>query len=119
MYPATISDLATEPTTGIDGQAGYPATITADNPLPDSLTGVNLRVTLTAASTDTEVRVVPLAAVSTSADGTSRVTVVSGPNDAEGVDVAVVAGISADGFVAVEPVDAGTLVEGDLVVIGT
>lgn len=119
VYPATISDLATEPTTGTDGQAGYPATITTDNPLPDSLTGANLRVTLTAASTDTEVLVVPLAAVSTSADGTSRVTVVSGPNDAEGVDVAVVAGISADGFVAVEPVDEDALVEGDLVVIGT
>lgn len=118
-YPATITELATDPTTGPDGQQGYPAVLTPDEPLPDGLTGANLRVTITAASTDTDVLVVPLAAVSTSADGTSRVTVAAGPNDPEPVDVAVVAGISADGFVAIEAVEDGSIGEGDLVVVGT
>lgn len=118
-YPATITELATDPTTGPDGQQGYSAVVTPDEPLPDGLTGANLRVTITAASTETDVLVVPLAAVSTSADGTSRVTVAAGPNDPDPVDVAVVAGISADGFVAIEPVGDGSIGEGDLVVVGT
>jgi multidrug efflux pump subunit AcrA (membrane-fusion protein) len=81
------------------------------------LTGSNLRVTITAASTQTEALVVPLAAVSSAGDGTTRVSIVAGPN-ASPVDVAVDVGLSADGFVVVEPVVAGALGEGDLVVVG-
>ena len=116
-YPAKISSIAEQPTTGADGQLGFAATITPDQPLPQELAGANLRVTITAASTETATLVVPLAAVSSSADGATRVSVVDNPNGTP-VDVPVTAGLSADGFVAVEPTAAGGLSEGDLVVVG-
>jgi len=81
------------------------------------LTGANLRVTITAASTDTAELVVPLAAVSSAANGITRVSIVTDPN-ATPIDVAVEAGLSADGFVAVTPLDPDSLHEGDLVVTG-
>lgn len=109
----TIADTQT---TGDDGQIGYPMTIHADEPLPDQLAQTNLRVTITAASTDTDALVVPLAAISSSADGSTNVSVL-GP-DEEPTVVPVVAGISADGFVAIEPGDASSLAEGDSVVVG-
>jgi multidrug efflux pump subunit AcrA (membrane-fusion protein) len=116
-YPATISSIAEQPTTGSDGQLGFAATIAPDQPLPQELSGANLRVTVTAASTESASLVVPLAAVSSSADGATRVSVVDSPNG-NPVDVPVTAGLSADGFVAVEPTVAGGLSEGDLVVVG-
>lgn len=116
-YPATISTIAEQPSTGADGQLGFAATITPDQPLPQELSGANLRVTITAASTESESLVVPLAAVSSSADGSTRVSTIDSPNGTP-VDVPVTAGLSADGFVAVEPADAAALSEGDLVVVG-
>jgi multidrug efflux pump subunit AcrA (membrane-fusion protein) len=91
--------------------------IEATEALPDSLAGVNLRVTITAASSETEALVVPLAAVSSTAGGATRVSVLAAGRSAP-VDVAVKVGISADGFVAVEPVESGGLSEGDQVVVG-
>lgn len=117
IYPAKISTIAEQPSTSADGQLGFAATITPDQPLPPELSGVNLRVTITAASTEIETLVVPLAAVSSSADGATRVSIVDNPNGTP-VDVPVTAGLSADGFVAVEPTAAGALSEGDLVVVG-
>jgi multidrug efflux pump subunit AcrA (membrane-fusion protein) len=78
---------------------------------------VNLRVTITAAATDGEVLVVPLAAVSSAADGSTRVSILGSANGSP-VEVAVTAGLSADGFVAIEPVEPGSLAAGDLVVVG-
>jgi multidrug efflux pump subunit AcrA (membrane-fusion protein) len=63
------------------------------------------------------VLVVPLAAVSASADATARVSVLA-EGAIDPVDVPVEVGISADGFVAVEPVVAGALTVGDRVVVG-
>lgn len=117
VYPATISDVSDVSVTGVDGQLGFAAVITPEVVLPDGLTGTNLRVTITAASTETESLVVPLAAVSSGADGTTRVSKIDDPNGVP-VDVAVTAGLSADGFVAIEPVGAGGVVAGDLVVVG-
>jgi peptidoglycan hydrolase-like protein with peptidoglycan-binding domain len=116
-YSAKVSQIADEPVTGSDGQLGYPATVTPDAALPDRLSGANLRVTITAASTESAQLVVPLAAVSSGADGTTRVSVVESPND-EPVDVAVDAGLSADGFVVVRALDPSALAAGDLVVVG-
>jgi hypothetical protein len=118
-YPATVHSVAEEPVLAADGQLGHPVTITPDESLPDGLTGANLRVTITAASTDTAVLVVPLAAVTSAADGTTRVSVVTSPNDARPIDVVVAAGMSADGFVAIEPVVDGQIEAGDSVVVGT
>jgi hypothetical protein len=116
-YPASIAELGNDSVTGPDGQLGHPAVITPDALLPDSLTGANVRVTITSASTEGPALIVPLAAVSSSADGTTRVSVVDGPNGAP-VDVEVEAGMSADGFVVIEPVVAGAVDAGDLVVVG-
>lgn len=116
-YPATITEIADTATTGTDAQSGHAVTITSDSPLPDGLSGVNLRVTITAASTETETLVVPLAAVSSGADGSTNVSLLT-PNADEPTVVAVVTGLSADGFVAIEPVIAGTVDAGDLVVTG-
>ena len=115
-YPATVTEIAAEPVTGADGQVANPITITPDETLPDEVTGTNLRITLTAASTGTEELVVPVAAVNSSAGGTVRVTTLDAAG--EPVEVEVTAGLSADGFVAVEPAVAGSLEAGDEVIVG-
>lgn len=101
-------------TSATSGQPGYPAVIEAD--LPEEWSGRNVRVTFTAASTDHEVLVVPSAAVSSAADGATRVQVER--IDGTVATVAVIAGLLADGFVEVAPVDDGALGEGERVVIG-
>lgn len=116
-YPAILSTVADNPTTGLDGQSGYRAVITPDEPLPVELTGANLRVTISAASTDTPTLVVPITAISSSADGTTSVSVLlAGASDP--ILVPVTAGLSADGFVAIEPLEADALGAGDRVVVG-
>lgn len=117
-YPATITSIAPAAASGTDGQLGYPTLITPAEPLPDTLTGANVRVTITTAATETPELVVPLAAVSSAADGRTRVSVVSDSNGVP-VDVEVDAGLSADGFVAVTPTKPDALHEGDRVVVGT
>ena len=116
-YPATISEIATTAITGADGQLGYPMVLTPDSPLPAELAGANVRVTITAASTDTESLVVPVAAVSSAGDGSARVSVLRAAAT-DPVDVPVTAGLSADGFIAVEPVNPNGLNVGDRVVVG-
>jgi len=116
-YPATITDIATTATTGADGQLGYPTVLTPNNPLPAELAGANVRVTITAASTDSESLVVPVAAVSSGGDGSARVSVLKA-DTTDPVDVPVTAGLSADGFIAVEPVNPTGLNVGDRVVVG-
>lgn len=120
VYQATISEIADTAVTGPDGQSGVPAVVTSEESLPDSLSGSNLRVTITAASTESEALVVPLAAVSSAADGSVNVSVLplDADPDIEPLPVAVTTGLSADGFVSVEPVDPDGLVEGDRVVVG-
>ncbi len=120
-YPATITTVADTATTTGDGGLGYLIAITPDDALPDAVNGANLRVTITAASTDTPTLVVPLAAVSSSADGSTYVSVVTGTDvtvDTDPTLVPVKAGLTADGFVAVEPVDVDSLTEGVRVVVG-
>ena len=116
-YPATVTSIATASVIDPSGQTTYPAVITPDDPLPDNLTGANLRVTITSAASDGAALVVPLAAVSSDASGGQRVSVLPDGTD-DPVDVAVTVGISADGFIAVEPVEPGALGEGDKVVVG-
>ncbi len=116
-YPATITNIADNATTGPDGTSGYQATITPDTPLPAELTGTNLRVTINAASSDTETLVVPITAISSAADGTTTVAVLPAGSP-EPIPVQVSTGISADGFVAIEPADPADLHDGDKVVVG-
>lgn len=116
-FAATLTSIADQPSTDASGQTGRAAIVTPDEPLPATLVGANLRLTFTTAASDGEVLVVPLAAVSSSADGATRVSVLrAGKKDP--VDVQVNVGISADGFVAVEPLETDGLKVGDLVVVG-
>jgi peptidoglycan hydrolase-like protein with peptidoglycan-binding domain len=119
-YPAAISEIADTAVTGVDGQTGHPIVLTTVEALPDTLSGANLRVTITAASTETATLVVPLAAVSSTANGSTEVSILPAraAADAEPVAVAVTTGLSADGFVAVEPADADALSVDDVVVVG-
>lgn len=116
-FAATITQIADTQTADSTGQVGRAALVTPDEPLPSELAGVNLRVTVTAAASDGEVLVVPVAAVSAGADGATRVSILRA-GDTDPVDVAVTVLLTADGFAGVEPASEATLQEGDLVVVG-
>ena len=89
--------------------------ITPDQPLDEAMRGKNLRVAIDVKATSGEVLVVPVSAVSGTADGHARVIKLAGE---EKVDVPVRAGLVADGYVEVTPTDAGSLSAGDSVVVG-
>jgi peptidoglycan hydrolase-like protein with peptidoglycan-binding domain len=98
------------------GARSYPMLVTpTESPLDERLAGADARLTVQAAATAGEVLVVPLTAVYNGADGNTAVLkVLPGGRQQR---VAVTAGVSGDGFVAVTPVD-GSLAAGDLVVVG-
>jgi len=82
------------------------------------LNDLPVRITIPISSTgDTLVLVVPVAAVSLAADGTSRVEVETDPKK-ETKLVNVKPGISSNGLVQVDPLEKGSLNEGDRVVVG-
>ena len=116
-YPAKLATIAATATADASGSLSRAATVVPVKPLPASLAGTNVRVTITAAASDGEVLVVPLSAVSSTAGGATRVSVLE-PGTANPVDVPVTPGISADGFVAVTPTDPAGLKAGDVVVVG-
>lgn len=113
---ARLAHLATEPTSSGSGVQGHAVVVEEVDEIPATWSGRNVRVTFTAAATDGEVLVVPLAAVSAGADGQARVHVLG--STGEPVEVSVEAGLSADGFVEVRPVDPYALDAGDDVVVG-
>jgi multidrug efflux pump subunit AcrA (membrane-fusion protein) len=97
-YRATVTHVSDTQTVGADGQSGFAAIVTPAESLPNLLWATNLRVTITAASTQ-------------------AVTLVADAGAAPMV-VPIKAGLSADGFVSIVPVTDGTLAKGDLVVVG-
>lgn len=108
-----VTRVADTPGThGVDGYHIY-FEVRVDK-TPTALAGFSLRLTIPIESTKGSVIVVPLSAVSLAADGTSRVQV---QRDGALEYIAVKPGLSADGFVEVEPVE-GTLAAGQLVVVG-
>lgn len=108
-----VSRVAETPgTNGVDGFHIYFETLVDET--PTSLEGFSLRLTIPVQTTGDAVLVVPVSALSLSADGTSRIQI---ERDGQLEFVVVEPGLSADGFVAVTPVD-GTLEAGQLVVIG-
>jgi hypothetical protein len=107
---ATVA--GTPGTNGVDGYHIYMEVRVDETPTP--LQGFSLRLTIPIQSTQGAVTVVPISALSLAADGTSRVQVQKG----EALEyVVVVPGLSADGFVEVDPVDE-ELQPGQLVVVG-
>jgi hypothetical protein len=108
-----VSRVADTPgTNGVDGFHVYFETVV--DGAPASLVGASVRLTVPVESTGGSVLAVPVNAVTLAADGSSRI---QRNNDGNLEYVTVEPGLSADGFVAVRPVDS-SLAAGDLVVIG-
>ena len=109
----TISRVADAPgTNGVDGFHVYFEVLVDES--PPSLVGASVRLTVPVESTGGSVLAVPVSAVTLSADGSSRVQ-----KDDSGTlkFVTVEPGLSAEGYVAVKPLDS-VLEPGDLVVVG-
>jgi peptidoglycan hydrolase-like protein with peptidoglycan-binding domain len=98
-----------------NGVRAHTVHVKPNQPLDAAWLGQDVRVTVEAARTDGEVLVVPLAAVHLAADGGSFVVKVSQNGREE--RVTVTAGMSGDGYVAIQPSGAA-LEPGDRVVIG-
>lgn len=108
-----IGRVASSPgTDGVDGFHVYFEVLVDGN--PTSVVNASVRLTVPIESTDQEVLVVPVSALNLGPDGSSRVQ-----RSVDGAleQVTVVPGLSAQGYVEVEPID-GELNPGDLVVIG-
>ena len=115
---ATLSSLGEQVESADNGETrGFRAVIDAVDEVPREWTGRNVRVTFTAAATEGEVLVVPVAALSSGGDGVARVEKVG--DDGTVTTVGVEPGLSAEGFVEVTPLDGGTLEPGDLVIVGS
>jgi peptidoglycan hydrolase-like protein with peptidoglycan-binding domain len=113
-FSGVLTAIADDASTSSTGETGYVATIAPDTPIAPSLSGQNFRVTITARQTNTKVLVVPLSAVFSRADGSEVVSKVVGTKQ---VDVRVVPGLSAGGYVAINPVQPQELTAGDQVVV--
>jgi peptidoglycan hydrolase-like protein with peptidoglycan-binding domain len=95
--------------------AFIPLTAHPSKPLPAALNGENVLVTVETGRTEGPVLTVPVAAIVTTASGTSYVTVAGAHG--KRTQVAVTPGISENGYVQVTPVTAGKLAAGDRVVV--
>lgn len=111
---AVVDSVGTEPTQGAGG-TGFEIRLSFDgtalNPTPD----YTVRVTIGAELDATAVLAVPVTAVYSRADGTTFVTELG--QDEQPVDLSVVTGRTAGGWVEIIQVD-GTLDAGDAVVVG-
>jgi hypothetical protein len=108
---ASIGELAGDESSG----RGYPVVITPEATLDSRLVGEDVRLAVERASTEEEVLVVPISAITATADG--RTVVVRISADGREVRVPVTPGASGEGFVAVT-VTEGHLDSGDRVVVG-
>jgi multidrug efflux pump subunit AcrA (membrane-fusion protein) len=84
-------------------------------PLNAALNGENVLVTVETGQTEGSVLTVPVAAIVSTASGTSDVTVVGAHG--KQTQVAVTPGIAENGYVQVTPVHSGALAAGDRVVV--
>jgi multidrug efflux pump subunit AcrA (membrane-fusion protein) len=84
-------------------------------PLASALNGENVLVTVETGQTEGPVLTVPVAAIVTTASGTSHVTVVGAHG--KQTEVTVTPGISENGFVQVTPAKSGALAAGNRVVV--
>ncbi len=116
-YPGTISAIAAQPssTSSTVGPPQTMVTVRVNGPAP-ALVGTNVAVRVTLASSNGAVDIVPLAAVSTAATGSTAVTVVLPGGSQIAVPVRVL--LTTDAGVAVAPLS-GRLVAGDRVALGS
>jgi HlyD family secretion protein len=102
---------------GAQSATGYPFTISPGSGLSTTAwLGQNVRVTVTGASSPGKVLVVPVAAITSNANGTTSVQVLQAGNSEKQVQVTV--GITADGNCQVTPAVPGALSAGANVVVG-
>ncbi len=92
-----------------------PLTVHPSKPLASALNGENVLVTVETGQTEGPVLTVPVAAIVTTASGTSYVTVAGAHG--QQTEVPVTPGISENGYVQVTPVTSGKLAAGDRVVV--
>jgi peptidoglycan hydrolase-like protein with peptidoglycan-binding domain len=95
--------------------AFLPLTVHPNKPLASALNGENVLVTVETGQTEGPVLTVPVAAIVTTASGTSYVTVVGAQG--KQAEVPVTPGISENGYVQVTPLHPGALAAGDHVVV--
>jgi Putative peptidoglycan binding domain len=95
--------------------AFVPLTVHPSKPLPAALNGENVLVTVETGQTEGPVLTVPVAAIVTTASGTSYVTVAGAHG--KRTQVSVAPGISENGYVQVTPMPAGKLAASDRVVV--
>ena len=100
----------------ISGGIYLPMKIRSDKPLPGSMIGQNLSLTINAAHSNGAVLVVPEAAVFAGADGRTYVSKVTGAHSQVKVPIRI--GITGNGLVQVTPLQAGALTAGTAVVTG-
>jgi hypothetical protein len=98
-----------------EATAFVPLAVRPSTPLPAALNNENVLVTVETGRTAGPVLTVPVAAIVTTASGTSHVTVVGAHG--KQTRVAVTPGISENGYVQVTPVTVGKLAAGDRVVV--
>jgi peptidoglycan hydrolase-like protein with peptidoglycan-binding domain len=92
-----------------------PLAVHPSRPLASALNGENVLVTVETGQTEGPVLTVPVAAIVSTASGTSYVTVVGAHG--RQAQVPVTPGISENGYVQVTPVHSGALAAGDHVVV--
>ncbi|MDX3851711.1 hypothetical protein [Streptomyces sp. AK02-01A] len=119
-----VTSVATEPTSAKDGEhgeapqeagGGYSVQIKPEKPLAARLTGMDVRLTVVAASTTEAVLAVPTSAISLGADGRTTVTLLQTGGHQRRVEVGV--GMKADGYVQITP-RSGELSAGAKVIVG-
>lgn len=113
----SIAAKPTKPTDGNDPVSGdtYALKVKPSGRLPAGLAGEDVRLTITAASSQEAVLAVPTSAVSAGEDGQATVTVRRGGREQR---VPVDTGMVADGYVQVTPEDHADLAVGDQVIVG-
>lgn len=95
---------------------GYAFEARAEDRMPVSLAGQDVRLTIQAAASKGRVLVVPVSAISSGADARTTVTVLRRGGEQQRIEVRP--GISGDGYVQVTPESGGRLAAGDEVVVG-
>jgi peptidoglycan hydrolase-like protein with peptidoglycan-binding domain len=125
--PASASGSATAGATGAAGAGSsggasgtsatpfLPLAVHPSTPLTPALNGENVLVTVQTGQTEGPVLTVPVAAIVTTASGTSHVTVVRAHG--RQTQVTVTPGISENGYVQVTPAATGALAPGERVVV--
>jgi Putative peptidoglycan binding domain/HlyD family secretion protein len=113
---STSSGSGSSGSSGSSGETPFiPLTVAPSHPLASALNGENVLVTVQTGQTEGPVLTVPVAAIVTTASGTSYVTVLGAHG--KQADVPVTPGISENGYVQVTPAKPGALAAGDHVVV--